>query len=254
MASGRVVLVGAGPGDPELITVKGLGWLRRADVVVHDQLVSPCLLDEAPSHALSIFAGKRAGQHCLPQSAITALLVHHAEAGRLVVRLKSGDPFVFGRGGDEAAACAAAGISCEVVPGVSSAVAVPAVAGIPVTHRGIASSFAVVTGHEDPDKPGGRVDWERLAGAVDTIVVLMGTAALPEIVRRLLAAGRDPATPAAVVSRGTTAAEAVVTGSLADIARRAAHLPSPCTIVIGDVVRLRETLHGAAVEERSPVV
>jgi len=254
MASGRVVLVGAGPGDPELITVKGLGWLRRAEVVVHDQLVSPCLLDEAPPRALRIFAGKRAGQHCLPQSAITALLVHHAEAGRLVVRLKGGDPFVFGRGGEEAAACAAAGIPCEVVPGVSSAVAVPAVAGIPVTHRGTASSFAVVTGHEDPDKPGGRVDWERLAGAVDTIVVLMGTAALPEIVRRLLAAGRDPATPAAVISRGTTAYEAIVTGSLADIARRAAHLPSPCTIVIGDVVRLRETLHGAAVEERSPVV
>jgi len=254
MASGRVVLVGAGPGDPELITVKGLGWLRRAEVVVHDQLVSPCLLDEAPPRALRIFAGKRAGQHCLPQSAITALLVHHAEAGRLVVRLKGGDPFVFGRGGEEAAACAAAGIPCEVVPGVSSAVAVPAVAGIPVTHRGSASSFAVVTGHEDPDKPGGRVDWERLAGAVDTIVVLMGTAALPEIVRRLLAAGRDPATPAAVISRGTTADEAIVTGSLADIARRAAHLPSPCTIVIGDVVRLRETLHGAAVEERSPVV
>ena len=254
MASGRVVLVGAGPGDPELITVKGLGWLRRAEVVVHDQLVSPCLLDEAPSHALRIFAGKRAGQHCLPQSAITALLVHHAEAGRLVVRLKSGDPFVFGRGGEEAAACAAAGIPCEVVPGVSSAVAVPTVACIPVTHRGLASSFAVVTGHEDPDKSGGRVDWERLAGAVDTIVVLMGTAALPEIVRRLLGAGRDPATPAAVISRGTTAAEAVVTGSLADIARRAAHLPSPCTIVIGDVVRLRERLHGAAVEELAPVV
>jgi len=249
MASGRVVLVGAGPGDPELITVKGLGWLRRAEVVVHDQLVSPCLLDEAPPHALRIFAGKRAGHHCLPQSAITALLVHHAEAGRLVVRLKGGDPFVFGRGGEEAAACAAAGIPCEVVPGVSSAVAVPAVAGIPVTHRGTASSFAVVTGHEDPDKPGGRVEWERLARAVDTIVVLMGTAALPEIVRRLLAAGRDPATPAAVISRGTTAAEAVVTGSLADIDRRAAHLPSPCTIVIGDVVRLRETLHGAAVAE-----
>ena len=122
---------------------------------------------------------------------------------------------------------------------MSCAVAVPAVAGIPVTHRGIASSFAVVTGHEDPDKPGGRVDWEPLAGAVDTIVVLMGTAALPEIVRRLLAAGRDPVTPVAVISRGTTAAEAVVTGSLVDIDLRAAHLPAPCTIVIGDVVRLR---------------
>src|SRR4029077_15835284 len=187
---------------------------------------------------------------------ITALLVHHAEAGRLGVRLKSGDPFVFGRGGEEGAACAAAGIPCEVVPGVSSAVAVPAVAGIPVTHRGVASSFAVVTGHEDPGKPGGRVDWERLAGAVDTIVILMGTAARPEIARRLLAAGREPTTAAAVIRRGTTAAEEVVTGTLANIARRAAHLAPPCTIVIGEVVRLRWTRRRAdgAMTMRSGVV
>jgi siroheme synthase len=153
---------------------------------------------------------------------------------------------LFGRGGEEAQACLAAGVPVDVVPGVTSAVAVPAAAGIPVTHRGVASSFAVVTGHEDPDKPGGRVDWERLAGAVDTIVVLMGTAALPEIARRLLAAGREPATPAAVIRRGTTAAEEVVTGTLADIARRAAHLAPPCTIVIGEVVRLRRARRSAA--------
>jgi uroporphyrin-III C-methyltransferase len=240
-----VVLVGAGPGDPELITLRGLRWLRRAEVVVYDHLVSPRLLDEAPPRALRIFAGKSAGNHCMPQAAIDALLVSHAEAGRLVVRLKGGDPFVFGRGGEEALACAAAGIPCDVVPGVTSAVAVPAAAGFPVTHRGVASSFAVVTGHEDPGKPGRRVDWEHLAGAVDTLVVLMGAAALPEITRRLVAAGRAPATPAAVIHRGTTVGEEVVTGTLGDIARRAAHLPAPCTIVIGEVVRLRELLQRA---------
>jgi uroporphyrin-III C-methyltransferase len=243
VTSGRVVLLGAGPGDPELVTLRGLRWLRRAEVVVYDHLVSPLLLEEAPPSALRIFAGKSRGNHCLPQSAINALLVHHADAGRLVVRLKGGDPFVFGRGGEEALACVAAGIPVEAVPGVSSAVAVPAVAGIPVTHRGLASSFAVVTGHEDPSKPGRQVDWERLAGAVDTLVILMGVAALPEIARRLMAGGRDPETPAAVIHRGTTPAEEVVTGTLADIARRAVRLPPPSTIVIGDVVRLRECLH-----------
>ena len=255
-ASGRVVLIGAGPGDPELITRRGLRWLQRAEVVVYDQLVSPELLDEAPPDALQIFAGKSAGNHCMPQESINALLVRHARAGRLVVRLKGGDSFVFGRGGEEAQACLTAGVPVDVVPGVTSAVAVPAAAGIPVTHRGVASSFAVVTGHEDPGKPGGRVDWERLAGAVDTIVVLMGTAALPEIARRLLAAGRAPATPAAVIRRGTTAGEEVVTGTLADIARRAAHLAPPCTIVIGEVVRLRGTRRRAdvAVTMRSGVV
>ncbi|MGH7383689.1 MAG: uroporphyrinogen-III C-methyltransferase [Candidatus Rokuibacteriota bacterium] len=240
MPSGRVVLLGAGPGDPDLITLRGLRWLRCAEVVLYDHLANPRLLEEAPPRALRIFAGKSGGgTHCFPQSAINALLVHHAEAGRLVVRLKGGDPFVFGRGGEEALACLAAGIPFEAVPGVSSAVAVPGAVGIPVTHRGLASSFAVVTGHEDPSKPDRRVDWERLAGAVDTLVVLMGVAALPDIARRLMAAGRDPETPAAVIHGGTTPAEQVVTGALKDIARRAAHLPPPSTIVIGDVVRLR---------------
>ncbi len=244
MVSGRVVLLGAGPGDPELITLRGLRWLRRADVVVYDQLVSSQLLEEAPPRALRIFAGKSAGSHCMPQSAINALLVSHAEAGRLVVRLKGGDPFVFGRGAEEALACAAAGIPVEIVPGVSSAVAVPAAAGIPLTHRALASSFAVVTGHENPAKRGLRVDWEGLAQSVDTLVILMGVTALPEIARRLLAAGRDPATPAAVIHRGTTPSQEVVTGTLRDIAGRAAHLAAPATIVIGDVVRLRECLGG----------
>jgi len=239
VSSGRVVLVGAGPGDPELITVKGLGWLRRADVVVYDRLVAPALLEEAPAAALRIYAGKARGRQCIPQSAISPLLIHHAEAGRLVVRLKGGDPFVFGRGGEEVIACRAAGIAVEVVPGISSAVAAPAAAGIPVTHRGLASSFAVVTGHEDPSKPAADVDWEGLAG-VETLVVLMGVGSLPTIAARLMAAGRPPSTKAAVISGATTAAQAVVTGTLADIAERARHLSPPATIVIGEVVRLAE--------------
>jgi len=242
VSSGRVVLVGAGPGDPELITLKGLGWLRRAEVVVYDQLVSPSLLDEVPGGALRIFAGKSAGRHCLDQSAIDAIMIHHAEAGRLVVRLKGGDPFVFGRGGEEIVACARAGVPVEVVPGVSSAIAVPGAAGIPVTHRGLASSFAVVTGHEDPRKAGLAVDWERLATAVDTLVILMGVATLPRITARLLTGGRHPDTPAAVIHRGTTEAQRTVTGTLADIAERAADVPSPAVIVIGEVVGLRLTL------------
>jgi uroporphyrin-III C-methyltransferase len=244
VSSGRVVLVGAGPGDPDLITVRGLRWLARAEVLVHDRLVAPGLLDEAPAGTLRIFAGKAAGRHCMPQSAINALLVHHARAGRLVVRLKGGDPLVFGRGAEEVLACRRAGIAVEVVPGISSAVAVPGAAGIPVTHRGLSSSFAVVTGHEDPSKPGRDVDWEGLAASVETLVVLMGTAALPSIARRLIAAGRPAATPVAVISRGTTAAQQVVTGTLADIAARAAHLPPPATIVIGEVVRLSVEVAG----------
>ena len=242
MSRGRVVLVGAGPGDPDLITVKGLRWLRRADVVVYDQLVDPALLEEAPTDALRIFAGKSARRHYLEQSAINAILIHHAEAGRLVIRLKGGDPFVFGRGGEEVLACARAGVMVEVVPGVSSALAVPATAGIPVTHRGLASSFAVVTGHEDPAKPESAVDWERLAAAVDTLVILMGVGAFPRIATRLLAAGRSVATPVAVIHRGTTEAEETLVGTLGDLAVRAVELHSPAVIVIGEAVTFRSLL------------
>jgi uroporphyrinogen III methyltransferase/synthase len=237
-----VVLVGAGPGDPDLITVKGLRWLRRADVVVYDQLVGPALLEEAPAEALRIFAGKSSGRHYLEQSAINAILIHHAEAGRLVIRLKGGDPFVFGRGGEEVLACARAGVTVEVVPGVSSALAVPAAAGIPVTHRGLASSFAVVTGHEDPGKPESAVAWERLAAAVDTLVILMGVGVFPRIALRLLAAGRSAATPVAVIHRGTTEEEETLVGTLGDIAVLAAQLQSPAVIVIGEAVTFRSLL------------
>jgi len=238
---GRVALVGAGPGDPGLLTVRGRRLLRRAEVVVYDRLVAPALLDLAP-RALRIFAGKASGRHALEQDEINRLLVAHARRGRRVVRLKGGDPFVFGRGGEEAAALAAAGIRFEVVPGVSSATAVPAYAGIPVSHRGVASSFAVVTGHEC--RGAARVDWERLAGAVDTLVILMGLTSLPRIARALAAAGRPPSTPVALIRAGTTPEQATVTGTLADIARRAAaaRLEPPVLVVVGDVVALRERL------------
>jgi uroporphyrinogen III methyltransferase / synthase len=240
---GTVALVGAGPGDPGLITVRGLELLRRAQVVVYDRLVHPSLLAEAP-RARRVFAGKASGRHTLPQEQINALLIMHARRGRRVVRLKGGDPFVFGRGGEEADALARAGIPFEVVPGVSSAVAVPAYAGIPLTHRGVASSFAVVTGHEEACKRESSVDWARLARSVDTLVVLMGVKALPGIAAELIAHGRPASTPVALVRWGTTDVQETVTGTLGDIAARAARarLEPPVVIVIGDVVALRARL------------
>lgn len=244
MRVGTVYLVGAGPGDPGLLTVRGLTLLRTADVVVYDRLVNPSLLDETRPEALRIFAGKHAGLEGLGQARINQLLIAHARQGRRVVRLKGGDPFVFGRGGEETEALAAAAIPFEVVPGVSSAVAVPAYAGIPLTHRGLSSSFAVVTGHEDDEKGDSAVDWTSLATAVDTLVVLMGVRTLREIVPRLLAHGRAPETPVALIRWGTTDAQQTITGTLADIVERArdAALAPPAVAVIGRVVELRETL------------
>lgn len=240
----NVALVGAGPGDPGLMTVRGLALLRRADVVVYDRLVDPRVLDEARPDAIRVFVGKASGHHMLAQREINALLVRHAERGRRVVRLKGGDPFVFGRGGEEAEALAEAGIPFEVVPGISSAVAVPAYAGIPVTHRGVASSFAVVTGHEDETKDETVVNWARLAGAVDTLVILMGARTLPRIAAALLAAGRPPGTPVALIRWGTTDSQETVVGRLEEIAALAetVRLAPPAVIVIGDVVALRERL------------
>jgi uroporphyrinogen III methyltransferase/synthase len=237
-----VYLVGAGPGDPGLLTLRGRAALRRADVVVYDRLVDRRLLDLAPRRALRIFAGKAAGDHALPQATINALLLTHAAAGRRVVRLKGGDPFVFGRGGEEAEALAAHGIPFTIVPGVSAAVAVPAYAGIPLTHRGVASSLLVVTGHEDGCKPAARVDWGRLADAADTLVILMGLRALPRIVDALLAHGRRPDTPVALIQEGTTRKQRTVVGTLADITARAVGLMPPVVIVVGEVVTLRGRL------------
>jgi uroporphyrin-III C-methyltransferase len=241
---GRVYLVGAGPGDPELITLKGLRCLRVADVVVYDRLISPYLLDEAPSQAERVFAGKEPGCHSMKQEVINALLIKYARQGRLVVRLKGGDPFVFGRGGEEALALAHAGILFEVVPGVSSAIAVPAYAGIPVTHRNHASSVTFVTGHEQRTHTSSAVNWEALAKVGGTLVIMMGVEALAHITQQLLAGGLSPDTAAAVIQQGTVPQQRVITGTLVNIAERAriASVKSPAIIVIGTVVTLSSAL------------
>jgi uroporphyrin-III C-methyltransferase len=249
---GIVYLVGAGPGDPGLITVKGLACLRRADVVLYDRLVHPALLDEAPLTAERIDVGKEPARQRRSQFEINALLVEKARQGKTVVRLKGGDPFVFGRGGEECLALAEAGIPFEVVPGVSSAIAVPAYAGIPVTHREIARSFTVITGHTCDDSEA----WDALP-QTGTLIALMGVEHLPRIVERLVARGWSPDTPIAVIQRGTTSAQVVVEGTLADIAGRARSIRPPATIVVGQVVGLRRRLdwfdscHGG-VRRRSP--
>jgi uroporphyrin-III C-methyltransferase len=238
---GIVYLVGAGPGDPGLITVRGLACLRQAQVVMHDRLIHPDLLLEAPATAECVDVGKMPHDHPYSQnsqSTINALLIARARQGKTVVRLKGGDPFVFGRGAEECQALATAGIPFEVIPGVSSATAVPAYAGIPVTHRAYASAFAVVTGHTAGLHA---IDWQPLAG-IDTLIVLMGLGHLAEIAQQLMMHGRAPDTPVAVVQAGTTCAQTVVQGTLRDIARRARGMQPPATIIIGYVVNLRQLL------------
>ena len=245
--TGRVVLVGAGPGDPELITLRGARALADAEVVVYDRLVAPALLDLAPAGAERIYVGKEPGRRATPQGEIERLLVERARAGATVVRLKGGDPFVFGRGGEELAACAAAGIPWEVVPGVSAAVAAPAAAGIPVTHRGVARSFAVVTGSAAHDED---VDVSTVAGA-DTVVVLMAAGRLAQTCADLIAAGRPSDEPAAIVQWAWTPDQRSVTGTLADlpILAEAASIGPPATLVVGAVSALtaRPTDHGGDV-------
>jgi uroporphyrinogen III methyltransferase/synthase len=239
-----VYLVGAGPGDPGLITVRGLKLVQQAEVLIYDRLVHPEIVQEAPADALRIYVGKETGLHYVPQEQINELLVTYAQQGRRVVRLKGGDPFVFGRGGEEAKALAEAGIPFEIVPGISSAVAVPAYAGIPVTHRKVATSFAVVTGHEEGGKDVASRDWAALAKTVDTLVVLMGVKGLSKIIAQLLAHGRSPETPVAMIHWGTTNEQQTVTGTLVDIIDKAtaAGLEPPAVTVIGEVVALREHL------------
>jgi len=245
MSRGRVLLVGAGPGDPDLITVRGAEALRRADVVVYDSLVARELLALAPAGAELVDVGKRGHEDpTRAQQEIQALLIARARAGRLVVRLKGGDPFVYGRGGEEASACREAGVPFEVIPGVTAALAGPAFAGIPVTDRRHGASFAVVTGHRDAARPWTSIRWDRLATAVDTLVVLMGMRNLEKIAETLVAAGRPPDTPAAVVMEAATARQRVVVAPLAEIAQRAreAGLSAPAVVVVGEVVRLRDEL------------
>lgn len=237
--SGFVSIVGAGPGDPGLITVKGLARLRLAEVVLFDRLVPLELLNEASPEAELIDVGKQPKRHRRSQAEINVLLIERARAGKRVVRLKGGDPFVFGRGGEECQALAAAGISFEVIPGVSSAIAAPAYAGIPVTQRGVTTAFTVVAGHTAG--PQADIDWPGLA-RTGTVVFLMGVAHLPEIIDQLILHGRPSDTPAAVIQDGTTQDQIVVTGSLADIVERAQGIRPPATLIVGEVVRLRERI------------
>ncbi|MEV4708925.1 uroporphyrinogen-III C-methyltransferase [Actinoplanes sp. NPDC049316] len=235
---GQVFLVGSGPGDPELITVKGRRLLNRADVVVTDRLVPGMLLDELRPEVELVDAAKIPYGPSAAQEEINRILVDRALAGKFVVRLKGGDPFVFGRGGEEALACAKAGVPVTVVPGVTSSIAAPALAGIPVTHRGVAHEFTVVSGHVPPESDQSLVDWAALARLRGTLVVLMGLKNLPKIAQRLLAEGRAADTPAAVVQEGSTTSQRVLRSTLGEVAAAtaAAGLRPPAVVVIGDVV------------------
>jgi len=240
---GRVVLVGGGPGDADLLTLRGRRELSAADVVVLDRLAPRGVLDELAPGVLILDVGKAPGRHPVPQHEINRLLVEHATAGRRVVRLKGGDPFVLGRGGEEVAACRDAGVQVDVVPGVTSAFAVPAAAGIPVTHRGLSRQVTVLSGHEalgEPDGVEDAYDWSTLAAGTGTLVVLMGVAALPAITAGLLAAGMNPHTPVAIIENGWSAEQRVTTGTVSDIVDRATEVgvQSPAVIVIGDVAAL----------------
>lgn len=236
-APGTVYLVGAGPGDPELITVRGLRLLQSADVLLYDRLASPELLREAPAVAERINVGKRAGKPSTSQEQINQLLVEKARQGKTVVRLKGGDPFVFGRGGEELQACRRAGIPCEMVPGVSSSLAAPSAAGVPVTHRELSRHFVVVTAHTNGQ--GADLDYRALA-AIDTVVVMMGRSNLDEFCRRLMAAGRSESTPAVCIERATTGRQRIAAGSLGSIAAVADldQLGSPAVTVIGEVAAM----------------
>ncbi len=241
---GIVYLVGAGPGDPGLITVKGRDCLRRADAVVYDYLANPMLLDEAPAAAERIFVGKSRGRHHRPQQEINQLLTELAGEGKTVVRLKGGDPYVFGRGGEEALHLRQAGVPFEVVPGVTAAFAAAAYAGIPLTHRDFTTSLGLVTGHENPEKKMSSLDWEKLASGVGTLVFYMGMANLSLIARELMAHGRPPATPVAIVRWATTPRQRTLVGTLADIVDQvqAQGFKPPAIIIVGEVVSLREHL------------
>lgn len=242
---GFVSIVGAGPGDPDLLTVKALKRLQRAEVVAYDRLVNPEILKVCPHEARLLYVGKHGPcSTSWSQEAINALLVQEASAGHTVVRLKGGDPFVFGRGGEEALALKAAGIPFEIIPGISSAIAAPAYAGIPVTHRGVATSVTIVTGHEDPSKDRSGLDWSALAKGADTLVILMGLGRLESIVQELITHGRAPHMPAAAVHSGTTLEQRTVVATLGTLAEavRDAGLKAPAALVIGEVVTLRENL------------
>ncbi|MDU2063200.1 MAG: uroporphyrinogen-III C-methyltransferase [Sporomusaceae bacterium] len=241
---GIVYLVGAGPGDYKLISVKGLEYLKEADTVVYDRLADPRLLSYARPDAEMIYVGKASSQHTMRQEDINKLLVKLAQEGKKVIRLKGGDPFVFGRGGEEALELKEAGLPFEIVPGITSAISVPAYAGIPVTHRGIATSFAVITGHEDPTKPESTIRWDKLATGTDTLVFLMGVENLPHITKKLMEHGRSGDTPAAVIRWGTKPEQRVLITTVAtaasDVAKQG--IKPPAIFLVGEVSKLRDEL------------
>lgn len=250
--SSRVYIVGAGPGDPDLLTVKALRLLGRAEVVVYDKLVSDEILALIPAGATRIFAGKVARNHHMPQEQINELLVGLARSGRMVVRLKGGDPFLFGRGGEEAAHLASHGIAFEIIPGITSASGCTAYAGIPLTHRGVAHGVHFVTGHAKEDEPL-ELDWRSLASAETTLVIYMGRITARQICAQLIAHGRAPATPAAVLVNGTRPNQQVTLTTLASLADRveAIDRAAPTLLVVGDVVALAETLQWFSAEGRA---
>ena len=242
--AGKVFLVGAGPGDYRLLTLKACDCLKRADTVVYDRLADKRILQYAPQNAEYIYVGKASSQHTMTQDKICQLLVDLGKAGKTVVRLKGGDPFVFGRGGEEALLLQKNNIPFEIVPGVTSAISVPAYAGIPVTHRGVAASFSVITGHEDPTKDSSDINWEKLATATDTLVFLMGVANLPKITAKLIENGRPTTTPVAIIRWGTKLQQQVWTSTLDEAAAMAQRegIKPPCIFLVGDVVNLRADL------------
>lgn len=244
MKKGLVYLVGAGPGDPKLITLRGLECIKKADVIVYDRLSSPRLLSFAKPSIELIYAGKSPVRHTLKQEEINQVLVEKALEGKIVTRLKGGDPFVFGRGGEEAEALLAHDISFEIVPGITSGIAVPAYAGIPVTHRDFNSTLAFITGNEDPTKGDTSIEWDKIATGCGTIVFYMGMANLPNIVEKLMANGRPADTPVGIIRWGTRPEQQTVTGTLADIVEKAkaAKMGHPAIIVVGGVVSLREKM------------
>ncbi|MDQ3639644.1 MAG: uroporphyrinogen-III C-methyltransferase, partial [Actinomycetota bacterium] len=248
-----IFLVGSGPGDPGLFTVKGVRCMEQADAVVYDRLAPESLLRYAKPGAERVYVGKKPGEPTMPQEEINKLLVDLGRSGKTVVRLKGGDPYVFGRGGEEALALIGAGLPFEVVPGVTSGIAAPAYAGIPVTHRGVATSVAFVTGHEDPAKGHQDVDWTRLANGADTLVLYMGVGRLAEISTSLISAGKNPDTPVAVIRWGSLPEQRTITGTLEDIAERVAEagLKPPAITIVGEVANLREA--GLDWYERRPL-
>lgn len=244
MEPGKVYLVGAGPGDPKLLTVYGLECIQKSDVIAYDRLVNPKLLEYAKDSAELIFCGKSPGKHHLIQDEIHTLLVNKAMEGKTVTRLKGGDPFVFGRGGEEAEVLARHGIHYEVVPGVTAGIAASAYAGIPVTHRDHATSFAIVTGHGRANKGTDHLNWPALAQGIDTVAFYMGIGNLPHICKQLIAHGRKATTPVAIIEQGTTEKQRTIIGNLETIIDLAAQerIENPAMILVGEVVRLRDKI------------